>query len=204
MFAAAKRPENQPYVPHFSAYDVRKALYRTTLAGAAGFTYGCEPMRQLVRDGDRVHVWPDAGLPVWQEAISAPGSAQVGLIREILEPRRFVTRRPAQELLVPIKESGAWPDRMSIGMEHAATDNRDPAARVSVAACSEGEWIIAYVPVRQMFDLDTSGLTGDRMRVSLYDPESRELTREFETPNTQRFRFVPERDLDTVLVIDAM
>jgi hypothetical protein len=50
-------PEQRAY---FNDYDVRRSLYRSVLAGAAGFTYGCEPIRQIYRTGDRSHAWDGA------------------------------------------------------------------------------------------------------------------------------------------------
>ena len=71
MFVFGRRAEggftftsdHQPFLPQFSAYDVRKSYYRTVLAGAAGFTYGHDSIRQVLREGDRPHAWTDGGLP---------------------------------------------------------------------------------------------------------------------------------------------
>ncbi len=71
MFEVGRGPAGQPYVPVFTPYDVRKSFYRTVLAGAAGFTYGCEPIRQIIKSGDRVHIWEDVDLPDWREALDA-------------------------------------------------------------------------------------------------------------------------------------
>jgi hypothetical protein len=47
-------------------------------------------------------------------------------------------------------------------------------------------------------------LQGERMQVSIYSPEACELTSRHSCRNTGTFSFVPERDLDTFVVIDAM
>ena len=203
MFVVRGGPEGQPYTAVFSDYDVRKSYYRTVLHGAAGFTYGCDPIRQLVREGDRIHVWADVGLPSWRESLSAPGSGQLALLRRVLEERSYTTRVPAQELLLPHRQTPAWPDRMAIGLDFAGQQNTDPASHVAVARCSEGRWIMAYLPVRRLADLDTSCLAGSRIRARVYDPQAGRLDHEYETPNTGLFRFVPEHNLDSLLVLDA-
>ena len=203
MFEALGAPSEQPWVPTFSAYDVRKSLYRTVLAGAAGFAYGCEPIRQVVRAGERVHNFEDVALPDWREALDAPGSAQLSLLPRLLSERSSATRVPAQELLLPPRQAGAWPDRMSIGVPAAGQQNTDPASYVSVARCTAGSWIMVYVPVRQLVEISTGGLAGDQMRVTVHDPESLAELHRFVTPRTASIRLVPERDLDTLFVIDA-
>ncbi len=204
MFEVGRGAEGQPYVPVFTAYDVRKSFYRTVLAGAAGFTYGCEPIRQIIKRGDPVHIWEGVGLPDWREALDAPGSAQLSLLPRLLLERSYSSRVPAQELLVPPKQAGAWPDRMSIGVPAAGQQNTDPASYISVARCSDGSWIMAYVPVRQLVDIATGDLDGEDLRVTVFDPELLEALHSWVTPRTEHIRLVPDRDLDTLFVIDAV
>ena len=111
---------------------------------------------------------------------------------------------PAQELLLPPRQAGAWPDRMSIGIPAAGQQNTDPASYVSVARCTAGSWIMAYVPVRQLVEVSTDTLVGDELRVTVHDPESLEELHAFVTPRAASIRLVPERDLDTLFVIDAV
>lgn len=196
------RTDSRPFAAAFSAYDVRKSLYRTVMAGAAGFSYGCEPIRQVHRKGDRVHVWADVDLPTWDEGLAAPGSSQVGFLVELLKARSYNTRVPAQELFVPYREAGAWADHLAIAMDTANQLNSDPAARISIARCTKGSYIMAYLPVRQMLTLDTSGIDSDRLQISIYDPENRMLQYEYEAENNGSVLIVPERDLDSFVVIE--
>lgn len=166
FFVYGGRGKNRAYTPVIPAYDVRTALYRTVLAGAAGSTDGCEPIRQLAA-------------------------------------RRAFTRRPAQELFKPICQSPPWADRLSVGIPSAGLENTHPAAHVSVAACTEGTYLLAYAPVRQVFDLDTSGLASKRLRVTLHDPQTCRAEHAFEAPDEGTLRVLPERDLDTFVTVDA-
>lgn len=204
MFTIGKRGIQPALSATFTAYDVRKALYRSVLAGAAGFTYGCEPIRQLVRPGDKVHVWEGEPMPTWREALAAPGSSQVSFLKDLLLERRYFTRVPAQELLHPLRQLPAWPDRLAVGLPFAGQENTDPIAHISVARCTEGSYVLAYVPVRQALELDTSGLASDRIRLSVYDPEARTRAAAYEIENPGMLRFMPQRDLDTFVAIDSV
>ena len=170
---------------YFNDYDVRRSYYRSILAGAAGFTYGCESIRQVYRVGDRCHCWDGKGIPTWEEGLSAPGSSQLRLLKELLLERSYFTRVPAQELLL-----------------ESAGDN--PLAHTSAARCREGTYILVYTPLRQMLTLDTSGLPSSRLRVSIHDPEACTCRRSWECENEGQLPCIPARQLDTLIVIDAV
>ena len=140
----------------------------------------------------------------WDGALSAPGSAQLKLLAQVLRARSYFTRVPAGELFLPFRQHGAWPDRMNVGIASAGQQNTDPASQVSVARCTEGSYVMAYVPVRQLITIDTSGLQGSQIRVSLYDPEACEKTQTWIEPKPDHVRIVPERDLDTFVLIDSV
>lgn len=204
MFIMRGRAEKPPYEPLFSAYDVRKSYYRTVLAGAAGFTYGCEPIRQLHRPGDPIHIFPYYKMPAWEDSLDDPGSGQLRLLCDLLTERSYFTRLPAQELFIPYNNYGAWPDRMAVGLSFAGGQNTDPVSHIGVARCSRGSYIMAYLPVRQVLNLNTSVLAGERMTVSEYDPENCCLIGRYECTNNGRYTVVPRRDLDTFYVLDAV
>jgi len=178
-------PEHRAF---FSDYDVRRSLYRSVLAGAAGFTYGCESIRQFYRSGDRCHCSDGRGIPTWEEGLSAPGSAQLDFLKQRLLERSYFTRVPAQELV--LLESG----------RHDA----DPIAHTAAARCSEGSYILAYVPIRQMLEIDTSCLKANRLRVTIHDPEACKSCRTWDMDNTGVLRHIAARQLDTLVTIDAL
>lgn len=197
MFLMLQEKDHPAEEPVFGAYDVRKCLYRSVLAGAAGFGYGCEPIRQIHRKGDRIHVHGRHHMPVWSDVLDAPGSAQLKHLTDRLLERAYFTRMPAQELWLPLQKF------RSVGRDFTQPENCDPAAHVRVARCREGSYILAYVPVRQPLCLDTRVLKSDAFEVSLYDPESGERTSHYTYANTGTFTVVPHRDLDTFIALDA-
>jgi len=198
MFLMMRQKDHPVEEPWFSAYDVRKCLYRSVLAGAAGFSYGCEPIRQLYREGERVHAYPRCRLPGWRESLDTPGSGQMQILKKLLLERSYFTRVPAQELFLPVREF-PW-----VGMDFTVPENRDPAVHVRIARCREGSYIMAYVPVRQAIQIDTSSLKGSRFQATLYDPETGKATAVYPCENGGRYTVVPHRDLDTFVVLDSV
>lgn len=121
MFSWRGGRNGQPHAPVFSAYDVRKSYYRIVLHGAVGFTYGCEPIRQPVREGDQIHMWEKVGLPTWREARPlarplgyAPTAAGDGVrvtnrLRSRLQ-RSWTSCLPeSADMTVPAKGTVHWP-----------------------------------------------------------------------------------------------
>lgn len=197
MFSARKHQGNVSPIPLFSAYDVRKCLYRSVLAGGAGFTYGCDPIRQIRREGDRIHAhgnWED--MPTWKDSLDASASGQLQHLARILKERSYFTRRPAQELLLPNRTIA--PEVGSV-----TNCNDHPAAHIRIAACSEGSYIFAYCPVRQVVCLDTKGMASEKLKVSLINPETGESECKYTLENPGILNVIPLRDMDTLITIDA-
>ena len=219
LFATAWHGLQAPADAVFSAYDVRKSYHRAVLAGAAGHAYGAEPVRQVFRPGDRNHGAEGGPLPTWREGLALPGSSQLGLLKRELLGRSYVSRVPAQELVKPHRQMAAWADPLNVGIPSAVQTNTDPVARISAARCTEGSWIMAYMPVRQMLWLDVGGLASERLRLRVFDPETGALLddRELDKPRAYSqpkyvpmhdedglLLYVPTRDLDTLFVVDAL
>lgn len=194
---------DRAFLPAFSAYDVRKAFYRTVLAGAAGFTYGHDSIRQILREGDRPHAWDEGGLPDWRTALDAPGSSQLKLLKDLLGELGAAQLEPAQHLFEPFRQTEAWPDRMAIGLDFAGQTNLDPASHIRVASDQGGLWILAYTPVRNIVTLNTSGLTSENVHVQIINPETNKVEREFEQKRTETIMLLPDRDLDSLIVVRA-
>jgi len=171
----------------FSAYDVRRSYYRSVLAGAAGFTYGCEPIRQVYRAGDRCHAWDGDGIKTWEQGLDALGSSQLDLLKQALLERDYFTRIPAQDALI-----GA-----------CGRDNEDPVAHISVARCAEGHYLMVYVPVRRHLHLDTSLVSSSRLAVSVYNPDTCALTASWLMDNAGHLEYIPACEPDTFMIIEG-
>lgn len=178
-------PERRAF---FDDYDIRRNYYRSVLAGAAGFAYGCEPIRQIYRSGDRSHAWDGQGIQTWEEGLAAPGSSQLQLLKRLLLKRSYFTRIPDTGLLRELEKGG----------------NDDPVSHIAVARCSAGGYIMVYVPIRQMLAIDISVLPAKQLLISEYDPEAGVQLHAWEIKNSGIYRHIPSRRLDTLLVIDAI
>ena len=111
---------------------------------------------------------------------------------------------PAQELLIPFRQQGAWPDRMAIGLDFAGQTNLDPAVHVRVARDRDARWLLAYAPIRSVLVLDTSALEGDRVQVTIHDPATGEAQRTFERARSDELMLVPDEDLDSLVVVESI
>lgn len=71
-------------------YDVRVSGWWSMLAGAAGYTYGCNDVWQMYETGRKPVI---KARTDWQEAIHLPGSRQIGMVKN------FFTLLPWQKLV---------------------------------------------------------------------------------------------------------
>lgn len=81
----------------FSDHDVRKQAYRAVFAGACGHTYGHHSVWQFWSPKCEPVNFP---MPDWEEAIFAPGAAQMCYLKQLMLARPFFHRVPAQDLLM--------------------------------------------------------------------------------------------------------
>ncbi len=87
----------KPELGRFDDVDVRQAAYWAVLAGACGHTYGCNDVWQFYTPTREPLM---SGCLMWREALSLPGSGQMLHLRRLLESRPYLSRVPAQELII--------------------------------------------------------------------------------------------------------
>ncbi len=154
-------------------YDNRKSLYWALLSGAAGHTYGCHAVWQMLSSKHPAVNHPR--LP-WRESLDLPGARQMPLARQILAPS-WGHLVPDQSLIIaqPAHEGKA------LGHAHIAAAREANGARVYV-----------YCPLDTKFEVNTSNLPDPRLRASWIDPRTGNVTfieefgrgakREFQAP----------------------
>jgi hypothetical protein len=82
--------------PLWKASDVRRYGYWSVFAGAAGYTYGHNAVMQMFRKGDN----PAYGNKIlWNDAINAPGAAQMVYIKKLMLEFPYLERVPDQSLI---------------------------------------------------------------------------------------------------------
>ncbi|GAB3290888.1 glycoside hydrolase family 140 protein [Hymenobacter humi] len=83
--------------PRWNAADVRRYGYWSVFAGAFGYTYGQNSVMQMHSAFDKGSAYGSKEL--WSSAISAPGSAQMVHLKNLMLSRPFFERVPDQSLI---------------------------------------------------------------------------------------------------------
>lgn len=174
-------PEWDPATGYYRDHDVRKQVYRSVFAGAAGFTYGHHAVWQFAGKRHRVENHPDRD---WKDAMVRPAARQVGYLRSLMESRPYFRRIPDQQLI-----RGAAGDG---GAHLQATRDRD------------GSYAFVYFPQSdQTASIDLTRLKARKLRAWWFDPRNgiASLIEQTLTQRITEFRSPPFGP-DWVLVID--
>ncbi len=131
----------------FDDYDCRQAAYWSLLAGACGHTYGHNSIWQMYAPGREPVLW--ANIP-WYEALSDPGSFQMGYLRRLFESRPFPKLAPKQEMILAGARSGG--------------------AKIRAALANDGSFAFIYSPRGEPFTVDCSMIRAQRQRAIWFDP----------------------------------
>lgn len=165
----------------FDGFDVRQAAWWSVLAGAAGHTYGCHDIWQMLAPG-REPVGFARGT--WQASLALPGADQMRHLRALIEAHDPLTRAPAQHLLASGAQQAGSPIRVALGKGY----------------------LLAYTPFGEAIQLLSAPELGKTVRASWFDPRTG-LSRPIgPRPNAPR-RWLPPgklgRGQDWVLVLEA-
>jgi hypothetical protein len=173
---------------HSIASDVRRPLYWDLFCGAFGHTYGHHSVWQM---------WTPLREPVnnplmpWTQAIEQPGAAQMQHARALLESRPFLTRIPADDVIV----DGRVPTSVPGTGRYRFVATRD----------TEGAYAMVYAPVGRAFTVRMTVIKGSRVRAWWFNPRDGHAMSAGTYPNTGIQEFTPPNPgemLDWVLVLD--
>jgi len=143
-------PRWDPSTGYFRDHDVRKQVYRSVFAGAAGVTYGHHAVWGFVGPRNDVLNFADRD---WVDALYRPAGRQVVFLRRLIESRPYFGRIPDQSLIVGDAGKG--------GQHLQATRDR------------EGTYAFVYFPNSdQTATLDLTRLRSKRLRAWWYDPRT--------------------------------
>jgi len=173
---------------HSIASDVRRPLYWDLFSGAFGHTYGHHSIWQF---------WTPERQPVnnpllpWTAAIEQPGATQMRHARALLESRPFLTRIPADDVIV----EGRVPTSVPGAGRYRFIATRD----------TDGTYAMVYAPIGRSFSVRMSAIKGSRVHAWWFNPRDGHAAsigtfsnigeREFTPPD-------PGEMLDWVLVLD--
>jgi hypothetical protein len=173
---------------HSVSADVRRPLYWDIFDGAFGHTYGHHSVWQM---------WAPERPPInnplmpWYDAILQPGAAQMQHGRALMESRPFLTRVPADDVLVEGAVRSAMP---GAGVYHFAA-TRD----------TERTYSMVYAPVGRPFTVRLEALKAARIKAWWFNPRTGKATQAgtFAAKGEKRFHTpTPGELLDWVLVLD--
>lgn len=166
----------------FDDFDVRQAAYWSMLAGACGHTYGNHNIWQMWGPG-RVAI--SAARTPWPEALSQPGSKQMGYLRRLFESRPFIGLVPDQTIIASEPGKGA---------DH-----------VRAARAEDGSFALLYSPTGKAVAVEMSRIKGSRVAAYWYNPRDGTSRAVGLFPSSGIKEFVPPtkgRGNDWVLVLD--
>lgn len=181
----------KPEYGRYSDYDARKQAYRAVFAGACGHTYGHHSVWQFWTFQREQVNFP---MPTWDEAIFAAGAAQMIYLKNLMLSRPYLSRIPAQELLLDLPELPPVDNR-----KH---DEPLRAAHPCATRCAEGTYGMVYFPqAEQSFRVDLSHFSG-RVKAWWYDPRNGKAHAAGEHSNEIVTFTSPIAGPDWVLVLD--
>jgi hypothetical protein len=179
---------NAANLGHSISSDVRRAAYWDLFTGAFGHTYGHHSVWGF---------WTLERKPVnspllpWDEAIHQPGALQMQHARALLESRPFLTRVPADDVIV----DGRVPTSMPGAGRYRFVATRD----------ADGSYAMVYAPVGRPFVVRMSAVSGGTARAWWFNPRTGGATGLGTFPTTGERLFVPPDPgemIDWVLVLD--
>lgn len=173
---------------HSTATDVRRPLYWNLFTGAFGHTYGHHSVWQMAAPGRKP---VNAPLLPWREALDRPGARQMQHARRLMESRPFLTRIPADDIIVPAAVRTAVPGEG----RYRFVATRDEA----------GSYAMVYVPVTRTFEVRLDRISGGGVRAWWFNPRNGAVTPAGEFPASGARAFQPphpDDDVDWVLVLD--
>jgi hypothetical protein len=173
---------------HSISADVRRALYWDLFSGAFGHTYGHHSVWQFYSRGRKPINNP---LVFWTEAIERPGAAQMRYGRRLIESRPFLTRVPADDVIVP----DAVPTSVPGAGRYRFVATRD----------TDRTYAMVYAPVGRKFSVRLSAIAGPKVAAWWYDPRTGRATRIGTFDRADEREFTPPDAgelLDWILVLD--
>lgn len=169
--------------PRIDDYDARKAAYHAVLSGAMGHTYGANGVFQFYEPGGEEHWQP---ILDWRAAMDLPGAFDVGVLKRLMEARRWERLAPDPTLVVRGQGTGGH--------------------HIAAARSRGGGFAYLYLPRRIAVTVDLGRISGEGVRAAWFNPRTGESTPLGELDNRGHFEFLPPtrpHGPDYVLVLES-
>lgn len=133
---------------YFTSTDVRLAAYWSVFSGAAGFTYGAQPIWQFTDSTRKKH--SKMTLTSWQEALDLPGAGQMKYLKE---------------LMAEMLSAGLFPD-------HSLLSGSGVNCGGYTCVMRNGTSAYIYVPAGNPLMVKPGILTGKKFIAEWFDPRT--------------------------------
>ena len=149
----------------FTSTDVRMAAYWSVFSGAAGFTYGAQPIWQFT-DETRAKL-SSKTFSNWTKGMELPGASQVALLKKLMESHPMADLVPDQSVIV----SGQG----DCGSYSCAIRGKSFA--------------YIYIPTGNKTTVKMGIISGEKVKASWFDPRTGEITTigQYENSGEQSF-----------------
>lgn len=162
-------------------WDVRQSAYWTLIAGAAGYTYGCNDIWQMYAIDKEPNINARTG---WKEALQLPGSRQMLFMKQLFS-------------------SLPW-QKMIYDPSLIINDNPENQEYITSAIGKNKDFIIAYTPFGKPISINISKMKSSSVKAYWFNPRSGETLLIGNFKSTDKTTFTPwasGRGSDFVLII---
>lgn len=144
--------ENKPY-GWLDDWDVRVSAYWSIIAGAAGYTYGCNDIWQMYD----VHRTPIISARTgWQAALHLPGATHMKYMKEVFELINWQKLKYKPSLII--------------------NNNPEDEAHIVCAMAEDQDVVVAYSPKGKAIHIDLSKMPSDKIIAYWYNPRSGKIS----------------------------
>ncbi len=144
----------------FTSTDVRLSAYWSVFSGAAGFTYGAQPIWQFTDDTRKKH--SPQTYQNWQVGMELHGASQVGFLKKLMESQPMKNLVPDQSLIAA---------------------GQGDCANYSCAIRGKSHAFI-YIPTGNKTTVKMGIISGEKVNASWFNPRSGEITKIGEFKNS--------------------
>lgn len=135
----------------FTAYDVRKQIYRSVFSGACGITYGAAAIIQFYGPGDKEA--KDFPIRYWTGALDHGGAFQAGYLKKLILSRPPLKRVPDQSIIIE-------------------SQSKKNAEYITAFRDNDSSYGMIYLPVGKKIEVNTSWIKADKIRVWWFNPRT--------------------------------
>lgn len=136
----------------FTSTDVRMAAYWSVFSGAAGFTYGAQPIWQFTDETRKKH--SPQTYSNWQKGMDMPGAFQVGHLKKLMDSHPVTEMVPDQSLIAG-------------GQGDCATYS---------CAIRGKSFAFIYIPTGNKTTVKMGIISGEKVKASWFDPRTGQTT----------------------------